>query len=154
MKRAPDWLKEARAEHGARVVAGTETPAEAEAAVTAVITAHPEYLAEQAAVLARAHVAAWVRVNASSGDLFQAGLFPRIPAMLPVSVGRTMRTLDMTLAELENARAMVMTRTRNVREAADRDRKEFLAFYRQVKPLLADGGTVGDALADLAARAA
>ena len=154
MKNAPDWLKEARAEHGARVVAGTETGPEADAAVTAVILAHPEYLAEQAAVLARAHVAAWVKVNASSGDLFQAGLFPRIPALLPVSVGRTMRTADMTLADLENAKAMVLTRTRNAREAADRDRKDFTAFYKAVKPLLADGGTVGDALADLAAKAA
>ena len=154
MKNAPEWLKEARAEHGARVVAGTETTADADAALTSVILGHPEYLAEQAAVLARAHVAAWVKVNASSGDLFQAGLFPRIPAFLPVSVGRTVRTADMTLADLENAKAMVMTRTRNVREAADRDRKNFAAFYKVIKPLLADGGTVGDALADLAARAA
>jgi hypothetical protein len=154
MKNAPDWLKEARAVHGARVVAGTETTAEAELAVTAVIVAHPEYLSEQAAVLARAHVAAWVKVNASSGDLFQAGLFPRIPVLMPVSVGHTMRTADMTLENLENARAMVLARTRNAREAADRDRRDFLAFYKQVKPLLADGGTVGDALADLAAQAA
>jgi hypothetical protein len=154
MKNAPDWLKEARAEHGARVVAGTETTADAEAAVTAVILAHPEYLGEQAAVLARAHVAAWVKVNASSGDLFQAGLFPRVPVLMQVSVGHTMRTADMTLENLENAKSMVLARTRNVREAADKDRKNFLAFYRQVKPLLSDGGTVGDALADLAAKAA
>jgi len=155
MKNAPGWLKEARAEHGARVVAGTETAAEAEAAVTAAILAHPEYLSEQAAVLARAHVSAWVKVNASSGDLFQAGLFPRIPAMLPVSVGHTMRTADMTLANLEKAKSMVLTRIKNVREAADRDRQDFIAFYRKVKPLLTEsGGTVGDALADLAVKAA
>lgn len=154
MKNAPDWLKEARAEHGARVVAGTETVAEAELAVTVVIVSHPEYLSEQAAVLARAHVAAWVKVNASSGDLFQAGLFPRLPVLMTVGVDRKMRTADMTLADLENARAMMLARTRNAREAADRDRKDFLAFYRQVKPLLADGGTVGDALADLVAKAA
>lgn len=154
MKNAPGWLKEARAEHGARVVAGTETTAEAEAALTEAIVAHPEYLSEQAAVLARAHVAAWVKVNASSGDLFQAGLFPRVPVLMQVSVGRRMRTADMTLADLENARAMVLARTRNAREAADRDRKDFVAFYKQLKPLLADGGTVGDALADLAAQAA
>ena len=108
MKNAPGWLKQARAEHGARVVDGTETTAEAEAAVTAAILAHPEYLSEQAAVLARAHVAAWVKVNASSGDLFQAGLFPRVPALMPVSVGKKMRTADMTLEDLENARAMVL----------------------------------------------
>lgn len=154
MKNAPEWLKEARARHGARVVAGTETPAEAEAAVTAVILAHPEYLGEQAAILARAHVAAWVKVNASSGDLFQDGLFPRLPVLMQVSVGRKMRTADMTLENLENAKAMVLARTRNARKAADQDRKDFLAFYEQVKPLLADGGTVGDALADLAVKAA
>lgn len=154
MKNAPGWLKEARAEHGARVVAGTETTADAEAALTAVIVSHPEYLSQQAAVLARDHVAAWVKVNASSGDLFQDGLFPRLPVLMQVSVGRKMRTADMTLADLENARAMVLARTRNAREAADRDRKDFVAFYKRVKPLLADGGTVGDALADLAVKAA
>jgi type II secretory pathway component PulF len=73
---------------------------------------------------------------------------------MQVSVGHKMRTADMTLADLENARAMVLARTRNAREAADRDRKDFIAFYKQLKPLLADGGTVGDALADLAAQAA
>jgi len=154
VKNAPEWLKAARAEHGARVVAGTETTAEAEAAVTAVIIANPEYLSEQAAVLARAHVAAWVKVNASSGDLFQEGLFPRIPVLMTVSVGRKMRTADMTLGDLEHAKAMILTRIKNVREAADQDRRDFIAFYKQVKPLLAEGGTVGDALADLAVRAA
>jgi hypothetical protein len=154
MRKPPEWLKEARAEHGARVVAGTETTADAEAAVTTVILTHPEYLGEQAAVLARAHVAAWVKVNASSGDLFQAGLFPRVPVLMQVSVGRKMRTADMTLADLENARAMILARTRNAREAADRDKRDFLAFYKQMKKLLADGGTVGDALADLAVKAA
>jgi hypothetical protein len=154
MRNAPDWLKEARAQHGARVVAGTETAAEAELAVTVAIVAHPEFLSEQAAVLARAHVAAWVKVNASSGDLFQDGLFPRIPVLMTVSVGRKMRTADMTLDDLEHAKSMVLTRIKNVREAADQDRRDFLAFYKQVKPLLAEGGTVGDALADLAVKAA
>ncbi len=154
MKKAPEWLKQARAEHGARVIDGTETTAEAEAAVAAVILAHPEYLGEQAAVLAKAHVSAWVKVNASSGDLFQAGLFPRLPVLMTVGVDRKMRTADMTLGDLEDAKTMLLARTRNVREAADRDRRDFLAFYKQVKPLLADGGTVGDALADLAAKAA
>jgi hypothetical protein len=60
----------------------------------------------------------------------------------------------MTLADLENARAMILARTRNAREAADRDKRDFLAFYKQMKKLLADGGTVGDALADLAVKAA
>src|SRR5580692_9317447 len=154
MRNAPEWLKEARAEHGARVVAGTEAPADADAAVTAAILAHPEYLAEQAAVLARAHVAAWVKVNASSGDLFQDGLFPRIPVFMTVSVGRKMRTADMTLDDLEHAKSMVLARTRNAREAAEQDRKDFIDFYKKVKPLLTGGGTVGDALADLAVKAA
>ena len=152
MKNAPEWLKEARAEHGARVVAGTETPADADAAVTAAILAHPEYLAEQAAVLARAHVAAWLKVNASSGDLFQASLFPRIPALMQVSVGQKMRTADMTAEDLDKARAMILARTRNAREAADRDRRDFTAFYKRVRPLLNGDRTVADAVADLAAQ--
>lgn len=154
MRNAPEWLKQARAEHGARYLDGSETRAEADAAVAAVILAHPEYLAEQAAVWGAAHVASWVKVNASSGDLFQDGLFPRLPVLMQVSVGRKMRTADMTLDDLENAKAMILARTRNAREAADRDKKDFTAFYRLVKPLLADGGTVGDAVADLAVKAA
>jgi hypothetical protein len=150
VKNAPEWLKQARAEHGARYLDGSETRAEADAAVAAVILAHPEYLAEQAAVWAAAHVASWVKVNATSGDLFQSELFPRIPVFMQVSVGRPMRTADMTLAELENARAIVMARTRNSRESADRARKDFTAFYKQVKPHLTDGKTVADALAEIA----
>jgi hypothetical protein len=154
MKKPPAWLAEARAEHGARFLAGTETRAEADAALAAVILARPEYLAEQAAVAGAAQVAAWVKVNASCGDLFQAALFPRIPALMQVSVGNAMWTAEMTGDDLDNAKAMVLNRTRNVREAADRTRRDFTAFYKQVRPLLKDGKTVADVLAELAAKAA
>jgi hypothetical protein len=154
MRNVPEWLKEARAEHGAKFLAGTETRAQAEAAVAALILANPEYLAEQAAVAGAAQVAAWVKVNASCGDLFQAALFPRIPALMQVSVGNAMWTAEMTGDDLDNAKAMVLTRTRNVREAADRTRKDFNAFYRQVRPGLTGDRTVADVLADLAAKAA
>jgi hypothetical protein len=150
VKNAPEWLKQARAIHGARFLDGTETRAEADAAVAAKILAHPEYVAEQAAVQGAAHVAAWVKVNATSGDLFQSELFPNIPVLMQVSVGRPMRTSDMTLADLENARAMILARTRNARESADKARREFTAFYKQVKPHLTDGRTVADALAEIA----
>lgn len=150
MRNAPEWLKQARADHGARFLDGTETRAEADAAVTAAIVAHPEYLSDIAAVQAAAHVAAWVKVNASSGDLFQASLFPNIPVLMQVSVGRPMRTADMTLADLENAKAIVLTRAKNSRESADRARRDFTAFYKQVKPHLTPGRTVADALALIA----
>jgi len=154
MKKPPEWLSEARAAHGARFLAGTETRSEAEAAVAAAILAHPEYLAEQAAVAGAAQVAAWVKANASCGDLFQAALFPRIPALMQVSVGNAMWTAEMTGGDLDNARAMVLARTRNAREAADRARKDFTAFYRQVRPLLSGDRTVTEVLAELAAKAA
>jgi hypothetical protein len=154
VKTPPDWLKEARAEHGARFLAGTETRTEAESAVAALILAHPEYLAEQAAVAGAAQVAAWVKANASCGDLFQASLFPHIPALMQVSVGNAKWTAEMTGEDLDNAKAMVLTRARNAREAADRARKDFTAFYKQVRPLLTGDRTVADALADLAAKAA
>jgi hypothetical protein len=150
VKNAPGWLKEARAEHGARFLAGRETRAEADAAVTAVIIAHPEYLSGLAAVQGAAHVGAWVKVNATSGDLYQSELFPSIPVFMQVSVGRPMRTSDMTLTDLENARAMILARTRNARESADKARREFTAFYKQVKPHLTEGRTVADALAEIA----
>lgn len=152
MKNAPDWLKEIRAEHGARYLAGTETRADADAAVAEAILGHPTYLAERAAVEGAAHVAAWVKVNASSGDLFQSELFPSIPVLMQVSVGRPMRTADMTAADLDNARAIILARTRNSRESADRAKKDFTAFYKQVRPLLTDGRTVADALAEIAVK--
>lgn len=152
MRKAPDWLAEARAVHGARYLARTETRAEAEAAVAAEIIAHPEYLAEQAAVHGAAQVAAWVKANASCGDLFQAALFPRIPALMPVSVTNVMWTAEMTGGDLDNAKAMVLTRARNAREAADRQRKDFTHFYKQVRPRLTGGKTVADALAEIAAQ--
>jgi hypothetical protein len=151
VKSAPEWLKQARAMYGARFLAGAETKAEADAAVTAEILAHPEYLAERAAVEAAAHVTAWVKVNASSGDLFQASLFPDIPVLMQVrAAGPMIRTADMTLADLENAKSIVLARTRNSRESADRARKDFTAFYKAVKPHLTEGRTVADALAEIA----
>jgi len=150
MRNPPAWLREACAEHGAKFLAGTETRAEADAALTAVILARPEYLAEQAAVEASARVAAWVKVNASSGDLFQVSLFPRIPVLMQVSVGPPVRTADMTAAELDKAKSILLARTRNAREAADRDAEDFTAFYDRVRPRLGGGKTVKDALAELA----
>jgi hypothetical protein len=150
VKNAPDWLREAVAEHGVKFLAGTETRAEAEAAVTAAILDHPEYLADLAAIHAAAHVAAWVKANASSGDLFQVSLFPRIPVLMQVNVGPPVRTADMTAADLDKAKSIILARTRNAREAADRDAEDFTRFYDRVRPRLKDGKTVKDALAEIA----
>lgn len=150
MKNAPDWLRESIAEHGVKFLAGAETRAEADAAVTAVILVHPGYLAEVAAVQAAAHVAAWVKANASSGDLFQVALFPRIPVLMQVNVGPPVRTADMTASQLDKAKSIILARTRNQREAADRDAEDFTAFYDRVRPRLKDGKTVKDVLAEIA----
>lgn len=150
----PAWLLEARAEHGARAAAGAETRAEADAAVAAEIMRHPEFVAECVAVLGGREVGAWLKSNASSGDLFQSMLFDGVPAFMNVSVGRTMRVIDMTGEDLDKAKSMTETRTRNVRESADRDWSDFLAFYEPVRPLLTGGRIVADALAELAAKAA
>jgi len=154
MRNAPDWLKALRAEHGARVAAGAETLADAEAAVAAAILAHPDYMAEQAAVAARAQVAVWLKANASSGDLYQATLFPEVSAFMYTAVNRKMRTADMTAGDLEKARNMIETRTGNARAAADREWAAFSDFYDKVYPRLGDGRTVADVLPDLAAKAA
>jgi hypothetical protein len=107
-----------------------------------------------AAVLAAAQVRAWVSAHRSSGDLFQASLFPGIPAVMHTSPGRAMATADMTAADLDKARSMLLTRTRNARTSADKAAKDFNAFYKQVRPLLEGDRTVEDALAKLAAKAA
>ena len=154
MKKAPEWLKAAVAETGAQVLTGDRPQADAAQQVKAAILARPEFLDEMAAVLAAAQVGYWVKAHRSSGDLFQAALFPGIAPVMLTSVGRYTATLDMTAADLEHAKSMLLAQTRNARTAADRRQKEFTAFYKQVRPLLQGGGTVKDALAEIAAKAA
>lgn len=150
MKNLPEWLKEIRAEHGALAAAGAETRAEADAAVAAEIMRHPEFVAERMAVLGGQEIGTWLKSNASSGDLFQAMLFDGVPVFMYTSVDHAMRTVDMTAADLDKAKNMVETRTRNTRESADRQWSDFIAFYEQVKPHLTGSKTVGDALAEIA----
>ena len=154
MKKPPEWLRAAVADSGTQVLAGARQQADAAASVKAEILARPEFLDELAAVLAAAQVSAWVRTHRTSGDLFQASLFPGIPAVMHTSVGRAMATADMTAADLDKAKAMILARTRNARTSADRQQKDFTAFYKQVRPLLAGDRVVADVLADLAAKAA
>ena len=154
MRKPPEWLRAAVAASAAMVISGDRQQADATAAVKAEILARPEFLDEMASVLAAAQVGNWVRVHRSSGDLFQASLFPGIPAVMHTSPRDAMPTADMTARDLDKARSMLLTRTRNVRTSADRAAKDFNAFYRQVRPLIDKGGTVGDALAELAAKAA
>ncbi len=154
MKNDPEWLKEVTAVHGARVNAGTETVAEADAAVTAAIMTHPEYVAERMAVLARQQVSTWTKSHATSGDLFQAMLFDGVPAFMQVRVGHAMQVIDMTGDDLDHARNMIETRTQNVRAGADRDWAAFSSFYERVRPHLDGDRTVADALAEIAAEAA
>jgi hypothetical protein len=154
MKNPPDWLRAAVADSGTQVLAGARQQADAEAAVKAAILARPEFVGELAAVLATAQVSAWVREHRSSGDLFQAALFPGIPPAMLTSVGRYTPTADMTGAELDKAKAMLLAQTRNARTSADRRQKDFTAFYKQVRPLLVGDRIVADVLADLAAKAA
>jgi hypothetical protein len=154
MKKPPEWLRAAVADSGTQVLSGARQQADAAAAVKAAILGRPEFVDELAAVLATAQVAAWIRTHRTSGDLFQAGLFPGIPAVMHTSVGRAMPTADMTAGDLDKAKAMLLARTRNARTSADRQQKDFAHFYRKVRPLLDGGRTVADALADLAAKAA
>lgn len=155
MKNPPEWLKSAVAESAVHVLSGDRTEAEVTATVKAAILAgHPEFVGELVATLAAKQVSAWVRANRSSGDLFQAALFPGVPAVMHVNVRDEMATADMTAADLDKAKAMILARTRNARTSADRQQKDFTAFYKKVRPLLTDGKTVADVLPELAAKAA
>lgn len=145
----PGWYKEAVADHGERVAAGKETPDEAAAAIGALMGERPEYLAG----LAAASLAEWGK-SREQGDLFQAALFPALPALLLTSVGKSARVASMTAAELEKAKAMLLAQTQNAVNGAERRRAAFLAFYDQVHPRLTAGKTVADVLPDLAAQAA
>lgn len=150
----PDWLGITVAEHAAKVLGGERQRAEANTAVTAAILAHPEFIADRAAALADQQVAAWLREHESSGDLFQAALFPLLPASMRTTPKRTAHVTSMTGRDLDNAKAMLWNRTKNSMDGAEKERAEFAAFYDRVRPLLADGRTVADALAELAGKAA
>lgn len=154
MRKLPEWLKAAVADSGTQVMTGARQQADAAAAVKAEILARPEFVDEMAAVLAAAQVDTWMKTHRSSGDLFQASLFPGIPAVMHVSVGRPMATADMTAADLDKAKNMLLARTRNARTSASRQQKDFTAFYAQVRPLLKGDRTVASAVAELAAQQA
>jgi len=144
---APAWYREAVASHGERVASGTEDIADAMAAMAGLLAEHPEFLAS----IAGRDVRDWTKKHAPV-DLFHATLFPLIPAFMTVGVDMKVRTADMTAADLENAKRMVMTRTGNAARAARRQRKAFTEFYNAVCLLVKDGMTVGEATARLAAR--
>lgn len=150
----PDWYREAVAKHGAEVLAGTETRAEAVGAVIAAINGHPEFLDD----LAGKDVDKWVKEHESSGDLFQAGLFPEIPVTMRVTPSKSLKVALMTGADLDNAKRMLYARTQNAidgaKESAEHERAVFLAFYDKVRPLLSDDMTVKDAITRLAAQKA
>lgn len=143
----PAWFREAVALHGERAAAGTETPEAYAAAMAALLAEHPDFLAR---IGGRA-VDNWVKKHAAV-DLFHAALFPAIPAYMTVGVDTKVRTADMTAADLENARRMVMTRTGNMARTARQQRKAFVTFYNAVRELVKSGMTVGEATARLAAQ--
>ena len=64
----------------------------------------------------------------------------------------------MTAEDLDHAKNMLLARTQNaingVTAAAGRERAVFMDFYSKVRPLLAEGLTVADALNQLAEMAA
>jgi hypothetical protein len=155
--KTPDWYRQAVAEHGAHVLDGTKTRAEASAAVAALIQAHPEHVADLAAGEADRDIARWVRERQSNGDLFQTALFPMLPVSMQTTPSRTAAVSGMTARDLDNARAMLWNRTENqmngAKDAAERERSAFDEFYGTVRPLLTGGKTVADVIADLTAKA-
>lgn len=150
----PQWLAEKLAEQGTRVLHGKRPRAEADADIAAVVREHPEFGEQLAVSLALRLFGKWIRKNASSGDLFQAEPFPGLPASMLVGVGKPVPVAGMTADDLDKARHMLYTRTGNqvsgATKAAEQERKAFDAFYDKVRPLLKDGRTVADVLADLA----
>jgi hypothetical protein len=145
--RTPAWYKEAVAAHGERVASGTEDVAAAARAMAELLTGHPEFLAS----IAGRDVTRWAEKH-GQGDLLQDCLFPAIPVLMAVSPGVKARTEDMTAEQLDKAKVMLMTRTRNATKAARQQRRAFTDFYNAVYPLLTGETTVAGALARLAAR--
>lgn len=154
----PQWLAEKLAEQGTRVLHGKRPRAEADASIAEAVREHPEFGEQLAVSLALRLFGKWVRKNASSGDLFLAEPFPGLPASLLIAPKKSVPVPEATAEDLDKARHMLYTRTGNqvsgATKAAEGERKAFDAFYDKVRPLLKDGKTVADVLADLAAKAA
>jgi len=146
----PPWYREAIARHGAELAADGDRHVRAVADVIAVIGEHPEFLED----LVGRDLGRWVREHESSGDLFQASLFPLIPVTMQVAPARFVKTAAMTAADLDKAQRMLMSRTQNAIDGADRERAEFAGFYEQVRPLLKGDLTVSEVLTQLAAEKA
>lgn len=156
--RKPRWYAAEVAKHGQRVLDGASTRAEALAALTAQISAHPEYVADLIAADAEKELSGWLRGNAAGVSTSQLLLFPELPLRMRITPARTAEVALMDAHQLDMARNMLWARTQNAmdgaREAAEHERVVFAAFYGKVRPLLADGLTVADALDLLAERAA
>ncbi len=150
----PQWLAEKIAEQGTRVLHGKRHRAEADAEIAAAVRDHPEFGEQLAASLALRLFGKWIRKNASSGDLFLAEPFPGLPASMLIAPKKAVPVADMTGADLDKAKRMLYTRTENAvsgaKKAAEQEQAAFDAFYNRVRPLLANGKTVGDALTEIA----
>lgn len=153
--RKHQWLAEAVAREGTRVLDGATTRTEANAVITAAITDHPEFVAELVATLADKTLGKWLRSRETSGDLFQSEMFPGLPPALRVAPKRSVGVADMTAEDLDHAKNMLYARTQNQIEGAERaalaEREAFDAFYDKVRPFLGTGLTVGDVITRLAA---
>lgn len=148
--KTPDWYREAIAAQGALLAANADRRPRAVAAVIAAIQAHPEFLEE----MVGRDLGKWVRDHESSGDLYQAALFPLIPVRMRTTPSKLVRVAKMTASDLEKAKAMLMAQTQNAINGADKKRAQFLEFFDQVHPMLKGDLTVADALSQLAARKA
>jgi hypothetical protein len=154
--KTPQWLTEKIAQTGARVLDGKITRPAGDSEISAAVRAHPEYGAELAAAAGASLFGRWLGEHASGGDLFQAALFPDLPAVMRIAPNRTAAVTDMTGEDLDHARNMLWARTQNMvdgaEEAANRERAAFSRLYDKVRPLLGGDLTVADVLDKLAAQ--
>lgn len=145
--KTPDWYREAIADQGALLAANADRHSRAVSAVIAAIHAHPEFLED----LVGKDLGNWVRDHESSGDLYQAALFPLIPVRMRITPQKSVRVSKMTASDLDNAKAMLMAQTQNAIKGAGKKQVQFLEFYDQVHPLLNGSLTVAEVLGQLAA---
>jgi hypothetical protein len=152
----PDWLTEAAAAAGSEVLRGITSREAGIAAVAAAVKAHPGFINDVIYGLAAREVGRWLQEHESSGDLFQAQMFPGLPASLRVAPKRRTAIADMTAEDLDHAKNMLWARTGNAvkgaEEAAERERAAFSRLYEKVRPLLSGDLTVGDVIGKLTAR--
>jgi hypothetical protein len=149
----PDWLAAELDRLGEQNAARHITRAEAVTAVRDAILRHADraFMAGVAESFAARALDSWHRQHRGerAPAAAQSELFPGLPARLYVRPGVAKAIVLFDGRDWDNARAMILNRTKGAIEAAEADQAHFQAAYDRIRPLLTGDLTTADVVAEL-----